>query len=128
MDKTQVKAFTADYNGISSSLNTPCWVCRACEASDPNPPPMTEFKALWDTGASVSVISGRAAASLGLQAMGRWTVYHANGSSEGDLTGTDVLIGMDIISKGDFAITAPFGKTLFSFQIPSTHEIDFTKD
>jgi predicted aspartyl protease len=111
---------------------------------------MTEFNALWDTGASVSVISGRAAASLGLQAMGRWTVYHANGSSkvniyyvnvllpndisfralrvsEGDLTGTDMLIGMDIISKGDFAITASLGKTLFSFQIPSTHEIDFTK-
>jgi len=75
-------------------------------------------------------------------------VYHANGSSdvntygvnillpnnigfhalkvtEGILTGIDVLIGMDIISKGDFAITSFHGNTKFSFNMPSTHDIDF---
>ena len=48
--------------------------------------------------------------------------------TEGDITGTDVLIGMDIISQGDFAITASQGETKFTFQIPSTHDIDFVKE
>ena len=37
----------------------------------------------------------------------------------------DILIGMDIISQGEFAITASQGNTKFSFQIPSTHDIDY---
>ena len=40
----------------------------------------------------------------------------------------DVLIGMDIISLGDFAITNVGGKTTFSFRFPSIAEIDFVKD
>jgi len=32
---------------------------------------------------------------------------------------------MDIISKGDFAITNLSNKTKFSFQTPSTNDIDF---
>jgi hypothetical protein len=48
--------------------------------------------------------------------------------TEGKFTDTDVLIGMDIISQGDFAITAPEGKTKFSFQVPSTHDIDFINE
>jgi len=35
-----------------------------------------------------------------------------------DIPGTDVLIGMDIIMIGDFAISNGNGKTLFSFAIP----------
>lgn len=37
----------------------------------------------------------------------------------------DLLIGMDIISLGDFAITNVNGKTTFSFRLPSTSIIDF---
>ena len=37
----------------------------------------------------------------------------------------DVLIGMDIIGSGDFAITNHKGKTVFSFRIPSIGRIDF---
>ena len=48
--------------------------------------------------------------------------------TEGLLSDTDVLIGMDIISKGDFAVTAFGGDTKMSFQIPSTHEIDFVQE
>jgi uncharacterized protein YecA (UPF0149 family) len=44
------------------------------------------------------------------------------------LTGTDVLIGMDIISMGDFTVTASKRKTKFSFQIPSTHDTDYVKE
>ena len=44
-----------------------------------------------------------------------------------DLGDTDMLIGMDIISKGDFAITNVGGKTTFSFRIPSVETIDFVR-
>lgn len=37
----------------------------------------------------------------------------------------DLLIGMDIISLGDFAITNVNGKTIFSFRLPSVSIIDF---
>jgi hypothetical protein len=38
---------------------------------------------------------------------------------------TDVLIGMDIISHGDFAVTNHGGQTTFSFRYPSMQRIDF---
>lgn len=39
----------------------------------------------------------------------------------------DLLIGMDVISLGDFAISNYKGKTYFSFRYPSQGSIDFTK-
>ena len=39
-----------------------------------------------------------------------------------------LLIGMDIIGLGDFAVTNANGKTTFSFRIPSFREIDFIPD
>lgn len=39
--------------------------------------------------------------------------------------GIDVLIGMDVISKGDFAISNYNGKTQFSFRIPSQNDVDY---
>ena len=41
------------------------------------------------------------------------------------LEGEVNLIGMDIIQMGDMAITNRNGRTVFSFQIPSAHRIDF---
>jgi len=38
------------------------------------------------------------------------------------------LIGMDIISQSDFAVTAYNGNTKMSFLVPSTHEIDFVQE
>lgn len=40
-------------------------------------------------------------------------------------TGIDLLIGMDVISLGDFFISNYQGKTCFSFRIPSKNHIDF---
>lgn len=37
----------------------------------------------------------------------------------------DAVIGMDIICKGDFAITNKNGHTTFAFRIPSQEEIVF---
>ena len=46
----------------------------------------------------------------------------------GKLFGADVLIGMDIIGQGDFAVTHPNGNTKFSFRMPSQADIDFVKE
>ena len=37
-----------------------------------------------------------------------------------------MLIGMDIISMCDFSLTSTNDQTKFSFQIPSSLDIDFT--
>lgn len=47
--------------------------------------------------------------------------------TDGDIAGADALIGMDIIGRGDFAVTNKDGKTTFSFRIPSQEKIDFVK-
>ena len=41
------------------------------------------------------------------------------------LTDEDVLIGMDVISLGDFSISNTEGQTCLSFQYPSRLRIDF---
>lgn len=41
--------------------------------------------------------------------------------------GVDFLIGMDIISEGDFTLSTYNGKTSFSFRIPSKGLVDYTK-
>jgi len=44
---------------------------------------------------------------------------------EGNI-GCDILIGMDVINMGDFAICNEDGRTTFSFRTPSIETIDFT--
>lgn len=105
---------------------------------------------LWDTGASSSCISQRLAKELKLTQTGVATTFTAAGPSqtktyvvniglpnhvqipmvqvsEAVLNGFDVLIGMDIITLGDFSITNVNGKTVFSFRIPSTETIDYVQ-
>lgn len=44
------------------------------------------------------------------------------------LTNYDVIVGMDIISLGDFAVSNFNGNTTFTFRIPSVEEFDFVAD
>ena len=46
----------------------------------------------------------------------------------GELPGSDILIGMDIISHGDFTITNHKNHTVCSFRTPSQKTIDFVED
>ncbi len=48
--------------------------------------------------------------------------------ARGSFGDADVLIGMDVITKGDFAVSNWDGKTSFSFRVPSLGEIDFVKE
>lgn len=44
------------------------------------------------------------------------------------LAGADLLIGMDIISRGDFAVTNVGGITTFSYRFPSIQTIDYAEE
>lgn len=98
------------------------------------------------------MITSRAVAELGLEAGGYTRVRHVQGTAKevpfyyvnlalfsnlhfpdvavvlGKLTDTDLLIGMDIINRGDFAVSNRDGATTFSFRIPSVESFDFVKE
>jgi len=107
--------------------------------------------AVWDTGAMKTTVSSRIVSDFGLRAVKYAPVSTPNGKSiaacyyvdillpnsltvadvlvvEGTLDNFDVLIGMDIISMGDFAVSNYNGKTVFSFRIPSVASIDFVNN
>jgi predicted aspartyl protease len=146
------KSFTLQSEGILRVLQTHCGVCPAFDPlSGGTHPKVEQFIGLWDTGATGTVISQECAVKLNLKPISKAKVFHANGESivnvyainlflpnqvgfqfikvtEGILNGTDLLIGMDIISRGDFAVTNFAGKTTFSFRVPSTQRIDFVEE
>ena len=115
-------------------------------------PRSTPFTALWDTGAVQSVITQRVVDACRLTPFDTMTIYGISGPERTDvysvnvalpngiafprlrvvkgsfIMGADVLIGMDIINQGDFAITHPGGKTKFTFRVPSQADIDFVEE
>lgn len=147
------KSFTMECNGISQVLLSQCVIRPAFNPSKyPNPnlfPAGETYTAIWDTGATNSVISKRVADELGLHPFTFATVNHAGGKSnrvpvyrvnielpnqvgfiginvsEGVLAGANVLIGMDIITRGDFAVSNYNGHTTFSYRVPSMEKVDF---
>lgn len=103
----------------------------------------SSFKAIWDTGATNTVITEKIVNALSLMPTGKINCSGVHGNavvntyivniylpnkviienvkvSEGKLLGAiDMLVGMDIIQLGDFSISNPNGKTVFSYCIPS---------
>ena len=49
-------------------------------------------------------------------------------TTKSELSDADILIGMNVITLGDFAITNKDGQTVFSFRIPSIACYDFVRD
>ena len=144
-------SFTIEHNGRASVIQTKVHIT---EAFDPNNHPHPSFKeyiAIWDTGATNTVITKKVAVDCGLLPISMCRVETAGGAidssvflvnlrlpqgvgvqhlrvTEAILNGAaDVLIGMDIIGMGDFAITNKDGKTVCSYRIPSIECIDFVK-
>ena len=147
------KAFTLKSGrGRLRYLKTHCSVCKAHDPlSGAGHPEISQFEGLWDTGASGTVISKNVVDKLGLKPISKAKVHHANGESivnvyainlflpnqvafnfvkvtEGILNDLDLLIGMDIITMGDFSITNVGGNTIFSFRVPSVKEVDFVTE
>lgn len=106
--------------------------------------------AVWDTGATGTTITKKLAEDLALDEIGEVRTYGVTGSEIskkyvislylpndivipelevssciGDI-GCDVLVGMDVITRGDFVINNE-RDTTFSFRIPSVECVDFTK-
>lgn len=111
-------------------------------------PTIVEFDAIWDTGASNSVITQTAIDECGLVATGMAQVHGVHGVkstetylvnialpdnvvftalrvTKGEIRGADILIGMDIINKGDFSVTNCDGHSQFSYRTPSIEHIDY---
>ena len=115
-------------------------------------PQYRKFKALWDTGATNSAITQNVVDACGLKETGVTNVEGVHGIKEkvltfivnillpgavqfpnvtvtlGNIKGVDLIIGMDIIATGDFAITNSGGRTVFSFCIPHRATIDYVKE
>lgn len=146
------KSFTIEYNNIARALISPIGIT---EAFDPQKVPkskkpvLEKTQAIWDTGATNSVISEKLVQKLNLKPTGQTTTRGVNSSqivntylinvtlpnsvsftgvrvSEGKLD-FGILIGMDIITVGDFAVSNQ-GKTVMTFRLPSKGRIDFARD
>jgi predicted aspartyl protease len=108
--------------------------------------------ALWDTGAMLSVISPEVVAKLNLDIVDTVIIAGINGESIENVAitsirfpngaiiedirvaickmtpGNEMIIGMDVITQMDFAITNGGGQTQFSFALPPfANKIDFSK-
>lgn len=116
-----------------------------------HPKATQKVTAIWDTGATGTVITAALAGALGILPSGMVKKNTANGEmdsnvylvdvllplgvgfpnmtvTEGTVAGADVLIGMDIICQGDFSITNFGDKTTASYRIPSIAEVDYVKE
>jgi hypothetical protein len=142
-------AFDAEYSGIPRELTT---------AANIFPYPTFQNKkgvvtsVIWDTGATYSSLSPKIVQELGLKTIDTIVVHGVNNATKAadvviasitlsdsitftgkrfsviEIPGADVLIGMDIIMLGDFAISNGEGKTRFSFVMPPfMNKISFTE-
>jgi hypothetical protein len=141
-------AYDIEYSHIVREIKTPLSIYSSRNSTEDK---MIKTDAIWDTGATHSVFSSKIVQELGLISVDKWTAGGINQVIKTDIViatiilpngfqltekrfaicdipGTDVLIGMDIISMGDFVITNAKGKTMFSFVIPTlNNKISFTK-
>lgn len=137
-------AFRIDFDGITSTLITDILVAVPSEKEPGSEAPFVKVKGIWDTGATGTVITPKLASKLGLESTGAAEVFGVNSVEIANTYYLDVvlpnrvliqmvrvleceinsgdcemLIGMDIIQMGDFAISNGDNKTVFTFCIPS---------
>ena len=144
-------AFTTYFDERKNVLVNEVRVAAAYTPVEGSPAPIfEEYEAIWDTGATRTVITRRVVEDCNLKAIGMSRVRGVNDvrSAEAYLInilllndvefgnlrvigterlsgGADVLIGMDIIGAGDFAVSNYQGRTTFTFRCPSQERIDF---
>ena len=132
-----------------------CAVAEAFDPSDATAAAAAKFhtlRAIWDTGASNTCIDEDACARMSLVATGQVETHTANGVKRANtylvniglpnrvgfpdvrvtecstIPNADMLIGMDIIGTGDFAVTNHAGKTVMTYRCPSSKCIDFVAE
>lgn len=130
--------FTNEYTTLIDRIITEVYLYPSSNTSYFKP---LKLKALWDTGATSSFISDRIAESLQLKTDGYMKVSTVGGIinskthivniilpndikvpnisvTQAFLDDCDMMIGMDIITLGNFSINNHGGKTTFSFTYP----------
>lgn len=144
-----INALSAPFDSVVNCIKS------KVKITDPYTGAEVETLAIWDTGAQNTVITKSKANELGLTRVGRKMIRGVHGTKEVDeyvakitlnnenisviaqvtecdelsASGdTSVLIGMNIISMGDFAISNKDGKTLMSFRVPSLERTDYVAD
>jgi hypothetical protein len=143
----KVHSLTRSYKSISRLITSPIEVYNT--VSDESKTTL----GIWDTGATGSAITKDLAASLGLIPIGQTRVKGVHGFKDGinvypvkillnnqnvsfiipvtecdqlsDDGSVKFLIGMDVITRGDFAITNFQNQTVMTFRVPSLQRIDF---
>ena len=147
----KTSAFTTKANGLLNVLQNEVFVFQPIPGQESK---VEEFMAIWDTGATSSVITPSVVNKLGLIATGKTNLHGVAGSKNNadtyfvsfilpnkvrvdgvrvvevpQIAGTaDMLIGMDIITLGDFSVTNVEGKTVFSFRTPSLQTVDYVQE
>jgi len=150
------RSFTTTYFGPSNVLISNVLISKAFDPSsekvNPNDYNTNNYKAIWDTGATGTVITQKVVDECALSPIGIVEVNTAAGKTRTNsylvnawlpnriivsnvevalgklVDNVEVLIGMNIIGQGDFAVTNKGGKTVFSFRFPSVECIDFVKN
>lgn len=142
------KSYTQEYKGLANALRE-----KVVISANTNVYPNSkygEYICVFDTGATSSAINTKIARECNLTPITKARVSTAGGvkiqdvylvdiklptgtiqnvraTAMEEINGTDVLIGMDIITLGDFAITNVNNNTTFSFRIPSCETIDYVE-
>jgi hypothetical protein len=142
----KVHSLTCNYTGITNVINSPIVVQNTSTGLEEH------TLSIWDTGATGSSITKSLALKLNLIAISRTLVRGIHGPKEVDVYAVKItlnnenvsfvlpatecdeltdnqsaqfLIGMDVITRGDFCITNFDGKTMMSFRVPSIERMDF---
>ena len=151
-------SFTSKYNCITRILTSDVEISLpAIEKNEINSCLKFKYKAIWDTGATSSAITEKAANQLGLKPISMVKVNTAGGEklqnvylvniylpnkvvvpfvnvteckelSQNNNDNLEVLIGMDVITLGDFSITNKNNSTWLSFRMPSMCQIDYVDE
>lgn len=151
MAQVQVRAFATQFHPITNVLFNQVGISLPyAPENNETPVPPKIYTAIWDTGATNTVVSPKVAKECQLFQIGITQVQAFGGViknasvyfvsvflpnqvvfprlrvSEGDIGAGqfDILIGMDIMSQGDLAISNFNGKTIFSFRMPSIADIN----
>ena len=145
----KINALSYTSNGIACEIVTPVTL------RNPMTGAVLETMGIWDTGATGSVITRSSAEKLGLVPVSKANVRGVHGTkvvnvyyvnitlnnnqitlnervTECDELSADnskgMLIGMNIISTGDFSISNYNGNTVMSFRRPSLEHIDYVQE
>ncbi len=144
-----VSALSKKYEKIADCIQTPV------ELNNPFTGQNLICEGIWDTGATHSAITKKMAQDLGLAAVQKARVRGVHGAKEVNVyyvgitlnnrsisvtarvtecdelssdNSVGLLVGMNIITMGDFCITNYQGKTSMSFRVPSVEKVDYVEE